>query len=119
MPVKIGGRWRAVGKVMMGNMTGRRRRVSGWVFSALETEAALSSGTGVSVCFLCRKNWSSKYYSVEFESGPVWDLWWTKWRWVQVYLRVLWFTTVIIIRVHINVPYTPSKINLIKRAGNA
>jgi hypothetical protein len=52
----------------------------GWGFSALKTEAALSSGTGVSVCFLCRKNWTSEYYSVEFESGPVWDLWWTKWR---------------------------------------
>lgn len=35
----------------------------------------------------------------------------------QVYLRVLWFTPVIIIRVHINAPYSPSKINLIKRAG--
>jgi hypothetical protein len=35
----------------------------------------------------------------------------------QGYLRVLWFTTVIIISVRINAPYSPSKINLIRRAG--
>jgi hypothetical protein len=87
-------------------------------FSTLKTEAAGSSGTGVSVCFLCGKNWTFKY-SIEFESGPdsvgfMVD----KVELGQVYLRVLWFTTVIIIRVHINVPYSPSKINLIKRAGS-
>jgi hypothetical protein len=36
----------------------------------------------------------------------------------QFYLRLLWFTTVIIIRVHISAPYSPSKINLIRGAGN-
>jgi len=36
----------------------------------------------------------------------------------KVYLLVLGFTTVIIIRVHINVPYSPSKIKIIKRVGN-
>ena len=58
MPVKIGGRWRTVGKVMMdaGDM------FPAGFFSALKTEAAVSSGTGVSVCFLCRRNWTFKYY---------------------------------------------------------
>ena len=87
-------------------------------FSILKTEAAGSSGIGVSVCFLCRGNWTFKYL-VEFESGPdsvgfMVD----RVALGQVYLRVLWFATVIIIRVHINAPYSPSKINLIKRAGN-
>lgn len=88
-------------------------------FSARNTEAAGSSGTWVPLCFLCRKNRTFRYYLVEFESGPdsvgfMVD----KVALGKVYLRVLCFITVIIIRVHINVPYSPSKIYLIKRAGN-